>query len=773
MNNYNFSTINDKDFEVLALDLLNEEYNLDLQDFKTGRDKGIDLRFSTIKNDNAIVVQAKHYLKSNFKTLCRNLQKEELDKVVALNPDRYIIVTSQDLSPQNKDEIKSIFHPFIKTSNDIFSSQDLNKLLRKHKEIEKKHFKLWFSSTEIISNILNNAIEGRTRSYLERIKLKIPLYVLTENLNKANKKLAREKILLITGDPGVGKTTLAEVLLFEKAKTKHKIYLINTIREAEDVISTNDKEKQIFYFDDFLGEVYYEIIAGSQKESEIAGFVERIKHTPNKFIILSTRTVILEQARSKSEKIKRSKIETGKYEIVLNSYSNLEKAEILYNHLFFQFLHRKFFETVVEEKLFMWIIKHKNYTPRIIEFITQKERIKSFSKFEFKEFIIKHLTYPEEIWEDSYLNQIEYLDRCLLQTIFTFQRGIEESILRTAYEKRLQFEKRVNNKQISSEQFGLSVKNLFHGFIISSIINVDQKKKQFNFVNPSVSDFLISYFNKNYSIKKATVESIIYLEQFEIFNPEKEKFKFEVELQQIMNLNIQKDKYDSTDKFKQYKFIGYKMEMLLKYCKNINVDSTLLELLKKIDLENIWWIHKSFTYTLNNIDNCPKSFAYIQKEFLNIIESYIKNIDDVDEALKLKSLFKKFGYKFQQYSEEENNQNNLIDLISKITTEREKELMDSYKSDIEEWEDYDSFVYDEVKEIKSSLINTLIPKNISIYIPRHYEKEELEEQIVKNKKERRNASAREANTIDIHNQNINKSTIENKKIEDLFYINDI
>ncbi|KZE72730.1 hypothetical protein AV926_18480 [Myroides marinus] len=175
MNNYNFSTINDKDFEILVLDLLNEEFGLNLQDFKVGKDKGIDLRFSTSENNNSIVVQAKHYLKSSVKTLLRKLEKEELPKVLYLKPDRYIIATSQELSAKEKDYIKNLFTPYIKTSNDVFSSQDFNRLLRKHKNIEKKHFKLWFSSSHIISNILNNAIEGRTKSYLERIKLKIPL----------------------------------------------------------------------------------------------------------------------------------------------------------------------------------------------------------------------------------------------------------------------------------------------------------------------------------------------------------------------------------------------------------------------------------------------------------------------------------------------------------------------------------------------------------------------------------------------------------------------
>lgn len=769
MNNYNFSTINDKDFEILVLDLLNEEFNLNLQDFKVGKDKGIDLRFSTSDNNNSIVVQAKHYLKSSVKTLLRKLEKEELPKVLYLKPDRYIIATSQELSAKEKDYIKNLFTPYIKTSNDVFSSQDFNKLLRKHKNIEKKHFKLWFSSSHIISNILNNAIEGRTKSYLERIKLKIPLYVLTANLDQANKILLKEKVLLITGDPGVGKTTLAEVILFEKAKAKYRIHTVNTIREAEDMISVNNKEKQIFYFDDFLGEVYYEIIAGSQKENEVAQFVDRIKNSPNKFLILSTRTVILEQAKSKSEKIKRSKIESGKYEIILGKYTNFEKAKILYNHLYFQSIKENLFKAIIEDNFFMYIIKHKNYTPRIIEFITQKERIQSFTKFEYTEFIKRHLTYPEEIWEDSYLNQIEYLDRCLLQTLFTFGKGISESLLRKAFENRLDFEKNINNKQISSEQFESSVRNLLHGFITSSITNIDDNLKQFSFVNPSISDFLISYFNKNYSIKKATVQSIKYVEQLSIFNPGNDNFKFEIELQKIVKSNIQNDKYDSIGDYKKYKFIGQKMEILMKFCSEIDTDNSLLELLKDIEYKNIWWIRNELYFVMNQVNANTKSYDYIEINFLKIMESYIEQIEDEELALSVKKLFKKYGHSFKDFSSNEIYQDKLISLISKVSIEKEKSLVSIYEEDIENWDDYNTYVYDEIEVIKAKLSKSLLPKNISIDIPHHYRKEELEEQILINKKERKKANYREQKAEQLYHEFENTTIRENKRIEDLFY----
>jgi hypothetical protein len=53
---YQLSILNDKEFEDLAKDLLEIELGFSLQNFKSGKDKGIDLRYSADK-ENLIVVQ--------------------------------------------------------------------------------------------------------------------------------------------------------------------------------------------------------------------------------------------------------------------------------------------------------------------------------------------------------------------------------------------------------------------------------------------------------------------------------------------------------------------------------------------------------------------------------------------------------------------------------------------------------------------------------------------------------------------------------------------
>jgi hypothetical protein len=97
---YDFSTLNVKDLEELAIDLLNAELNLGLQSFKVGKDGGIDLRYSSPENNNEIVVQVKHYLKSGESKLIADFKDKELSKVKKLKLNRYIIVTSIPTRPR-------------------------------------------------------------------------------------------------------------------------------------------------------------------------------------------------------------------------------------------------------------------------------------------------------------------------------------------------------------------------------------------------------------------------------------------------------------------------------------------------------------------------------------------------------------------------------------------------------------------------------------------------------------------------------------------------
>src|SRR5438477_10108950 len=101
MPDYDFKVLSPVDFELLAQALLQKELKLRFEGFKSGADRGVDLRYSR-NTRHHIIVQCKHYAGSNFSTLRRSMLRE-IRKVRRLSPARYILVTSLALSLANKE----------------------------------------------------------------------------------------------------------------------------------------------------------------------------------------------------------------------------------------------------------------------------------------------------------------------------------------------------------------------------------------------------------------------------------------------------------------------------------------------------------------------------------------------------------------------------------------------------------------------------------------------------------------------------------------------
>jgi conserved domain protein len=96
----------------------------------------------------------------------------------------------------------------------------------------------------------------------------------------------------------------------------------------------------------------------------------------------------------------------------------LEKAYILYNHLFYSNLKREYIDNIFKDKNYKKVIAHKNYNPRIIEFITKDKHIELKNSESYIDFVIRNLDNPEEVWENVFEKQstpyINYLIYCII-----------------------------------------------------------------------------------------------------------------------------------------------------------------------------------------------------------------------------------------------------------------------------------------------------------------------------------------------------------------------
>jgi hypothetical protein len=488
---YDFAQLNDKEFEILVCDLLSEELGIRFERFKSGKDAGVDARFFG-DNRREVVVQCKHYLKSGVAALARNLEKTEKPKIDALKPSRYIIATSCPLSRKNKEQIFQTLAPHLKTPSDIFGSEDLNDLLRRHGEVEKRHSKLWMVSAALLTWFLNRAIEGRSQALLERATSKSRLFARCKGFDEALERLQKAGVVIITGEPGVGKTTLAEHLCLHYFAQDFEIYeVVNDLSQAESVYEIG--KKQLFYFDDFLGSNYLHALE-YKEDAHITRFIERITKDKTKKFVLTSRTNILVQGIAQSDRLRMARVKRNEYLLKVDQLTRLERAQILYNHLWHSDLNSEHIEALYEDERYLDVVKHTNFNPRIIEFITDSQREGFPGADEYWNYVVQNLTNPKEIWRNNFKVQSDEHVRSLVKMTVMSGGKISESALAKGFD----FLREDLDRQTADtveRDFRWCLELAVGSFLNRAV--TDEGKLEISLFNPSITDFFIGEYGGN------------------------------------------------------------------------------------------------------------------------------------------------------------------------------------------------------------------------------------------------------------------------------------
>lgn len=494
MADYDFSTLGSSDLENLVCDLLNADITIDsnvkYKTFKDGKDKGIDILYSSEANQYDHVGQVKHYYRTGFDGLLSHIKNTEVAKVKKLKPNQYILATSVDLSVYQSEMIRDAFSPFLKNLNDIYGKKDLNRLLQQYEAVQMTHFKLWFSDTSVLQKILNSKLIYRTNDFVKNeLTRRFRLYVKTPILDSANKSLAENNFVVITGEPGVGKSTVAEMLVYEYLKNDYELlYIYDDIKEIENFLR-DDNSKQIIYFDDFLGSNSIEINKAQGSETALLYIIRRIRKLQNKRLIFTTRIHILNTVIDQSEKLARANIRSGETVFNLHEYDTDIKKQLLINHIEEAEICDALKEVLQGKQIFDFIINHQSFNPRSIEYITRKENVERFSPDQYYQFITDNFNDPQEIWQHAYRFQIGIAERLLLNTLLTFDGPVKLPLLEKAFCNRVDMDEKAK-LELEINAYKTALIRLDRGFIIIKNGNVD-------FFNASLKDFLKNFLKKD------------------------------------------------------------------------------------------------------------------------------------------------------------------------------------------------------------------------------------------------------------------------------------
>lgn len=483
---YRFNNLSSADFEDLARDLIGEGVGVRFEAFTSGPDGGIDGRHAPGRGQSDLILQAKHYEQSSVSQLEAAVRKER-PAIDRLQPGRYILATSKGLSPANKASLSTIIGSSLKSEGDIFGSDDLQALLRKFPVIEKAHIKLWLSSAAILDRVVRSASHAYAAITKEEIEAKVKVYVQNPSFAEAADRLEKHHLLIISGPPGVGKTTLGEMLAYSYLGKEWELVPIRSLEDGFAAIV--DAKKQVFLFDDFLGKIALDRQALAAKDSDLSRFMNRVRRSQNARFILTTRAYILEDARRHSENLADEKLDVTKYVLDVGVYARRIKAKILFNHLVVAQTPEDHVRALIESEKIPRIVDHKNYNPRVIEWMTDGIHIADVKASEYADTFLEMLANPTRLWDKAFRNHIDEKCRHLLMAMFfSSEQGVRIDELSRAFNSLHPALCSKYGVSHGPKDFEEALKILEGGFVNIS-------GKMVSYVNPSVRDYIKDYLS--------------------------------------------------------------------------------------------------------------------------------------------------------------------------------------------------------------------------------------------------------------------------------------
>ncbi|MGA8744586.1 MAG: restriction endonuclease [Solirubrobacterales bacterium] len=482
-----FDDLSDLDFEELTADLMRANFGLPFRAGTRGRDAGVDVLAVDAEGDKH-VVQCKHYKDSTISHV-RGAAKEEAERFGKSGPDfaSYRFVTSHRLNHTQREEIAGILAPWVNSIDDIYGEGDLRRLLREHPKIEGEHVKLWLAGAGPLQQLLNAAAYERSSALLEETRGSLPRFVHTEAFAEAREILRKERVCVIAGTAGVGKTTMSRLLMLDGLEEGFQPYEIapGGLKDAWQLLALD--ERQLFYFDDFLGQTA--LHESRHHDAELLRFMRKIARTPGRRFVLATREYILRQARQLSEALDREAEDSHRFLLTIDRYSRQEKARIFYTHIYFsEEVDETAKRSLLEGRRYLEIIDHPGYNPRLIEWFTgwSGHELTTEEKADYARYCLSVLAEPHQLWSHAFEQGLSEPERALLISLLGLPRRVDERDAEQAFETACA----ARGIELGGHRFLRSLEIVDDSFLTCE---GPWGRVHMSFINPSVIDFLRTY----------------------------------------------------------------------------------------------------------------------------------------------------------------------------------------------------------------------------------------------------------------------------------------
>jgi hypothetical protein len=508
MSQRNFNELSPYDFEILVADLLQAEWGGIVETFPSGADEGVDIRLLTGKDGKPKFAQCKHSPGKSWSDIS-NVVKREASVNATRDLREYWFVTSCRLRSKAKDKIVDIFASQELSLERVLGINDLNSRLDNNPDIERRNIKLYLSSVAVLQAVLNNAAYVRQRQYFDAILSNRKYYVESTALVEVQKTLDAQGMCIVSGEPGVGKTTLCEMVALQLMEDGYETFEIKNISEAIDVWRADSR--QLFVYDDFLGQTSLTEKLGRLEDQELEKFANNVRKSNNHLLLLSTREYILEAAKKTYPRLDGKTFSASKVIVDVGAYTKFQRAHILYNHVYFSTLDSVARDSLSVRKAYEGILAHGNYNPRLISMIVDEAVSQggNVASGGFAAFVQLSLENPSELWGGILRSELSEVSRDVLLVLASLPALVSEATLLEATRSY----RAAEGKKLSNSEFLDAVRVLEKVFIVSGRNGV---ANTFALKNPGVRDFVSQYILSRPLLLARLYESSVGPDQIEI-----------------------------------------------------------------------------------------------------------------------------------------------------------------------------------------------------------------------------------------------------------------
>lgn len=498
--------LSDVEFEALIADLLRAHTGDAHRVFRRAADGGVDVRYK--RRRRIEVTQCKHYFSSSFAQLLAEAKREKL-KVDALQPapTRYRFVTSRSLTVNQTAKIAAALAPWISDDEDLWDGNEVERQLVAHEHVMRQHVKLWLAGGGALGVLLRAATHQRSQALVSAVREVLPRYVQTDRFFDAQRLLADTGTCLIAGEPGIGKTTMAQMLLLDLANQGFEPLQISAdIDEAWDVL--DKRHPQAFYYDDFLARSAVGERLAKNEDQRLVELIRMAARRPKSVrLILTTREYILREATALYETFQRANLDARRFLLELPGYTRHERAMIFYNHIYqSKRLNRTQLRSLLHNRAYLGIVDHPHYNPRVIEYITglsSAAELPATARDNYARFALDALDHPHQMWDYAFGHELSRHQQALLLLLATMPSETRLDDLRRA------FDATYDAPRLAFTQALRTLEVTFIG------LQRPGDTTLVAFVNPSVEDFLAAVLAREPAEVGRIVRGAIGREQIE------------------------------------------------------------------------------------------------------------------------------------------------------------------------------------------------------------------------------------------------------------------